>query len=64
MCNISKTSSMGKVLEKCKLIVWDECKMAHKKSLEVLDRSLQDLRGNVRLFGNAVILLAGHFRQL
>ncbi|VDK61509.1 unnamed protein product [Onchocerca ochengi] len=35
---------MGKVLQKCKLIVWDECTMAHKKSMEALDRSLQDLR--------------------
>lgn len=30
MCNISKASGMGKVLQKCKLIVWDECTMAHK----------------------------------
>ena len=62
-CNISKTSGMGKVLQKCKLIVWDECTMAHKKSLEALDRSLQDLRGNSNTFGNALILLAGDFRQ-
>ncbi|GFR29909.1 ATP-dependent DNA helicase [Trichonephila clavata] len=54
---------MGKILQKCKLIVWDECTMAHKKSLEALDRSLQDLRGNTRPFGNALILLAGDFRQ-
>ena len=62
-CNISKASGIGKVLQKCKLIVWDECTMAHKKSLEALDRSLQDLRGNIRPFGNALILLAGDFRQ-
>ncbi len=62
-CNVSKSSSMGKVLQQCKLIVWDECTMAHKKSLEALDRSLQDLRGNLRPFGNALILLAGDFRQ-
>ncbi|KAG8234178.1 hypothetical protein J437_LFUL007338 [Ladona fulva] len=31
MCNISKASGMGKVLQKCKLVVWDECTMAHKK---------------------------------
>ncbi|XP_039277051.1 uncharacterized protein LOC120351239 isoform X2 [Nilaparvata lugens] len=62
-CNISKASGMGKVLQKCKLIVWDECTMAHKKSLEALDRSLRDLRGNVQPFGNALILLAGDFRQ-
>ena len=63
LCNISKTSSMRKVLQKRKLIVWDECTMEHKKSLEALDRSLQDLPGNVRLFGNTVILLAEDCRQ-
>jgi hypothetical protein len=62
-CNISKTSGMAKVLQKCKLIVWDECTMAHKKSLEALDSSLQYLRGNNKPFGNALILLAGDFRQ-
>ncbi|XP_029173244.1 ATP-dependent DNA helicase pfh1-like [Nylanderia fulva] len=61
--NISKASGMRKVLQKCKLIVWNECTMAHKKLLEALDRSLQDLRGNIKPFGNALILLAGDFRQ-
>ncbi|GFX31329.1 ATP-dependent DNA helicase [Trichonephila clavipes] len=63
-CNISKTSGMRKILQKCKVIVWDECTMIHKKSLEALDRSLQDLRENVQSFGNALILLAGDFRQI
>lgn len=62
-CNISKGSGMAKVLKTCKLIVWDECTMAHKKSLEALDRTLQDLRGNAQRFGGALILLAGDFRQ-
>ncbi|XP_069179008.1 ATP-dependent DNA helicase pif1-like [Procambarus clarkii] len=62
-CNISKAFGMGKVLQKCKLIVWDECTMAHNESLEALNRSLQDLRGNIRPFGNASVLLAGDFRQ-
>ncbi|GFT01991.1 ATP-dependent DNA helicase [Trichonephila clavipes] len=34
-----------------------------KKSLEGLDRSLQDLLGNTRPFGSALILPAGDFRQ-
>ncbi|GFU62736.1 transposase [Trichonephila clavipes] len=54
---------MGKILQKCKVIVWDECTIIHKKSLEALDRSLQCLRENVQQFGNALILLAGDFRQ-
>ncbi|GAB0086332.1 uncharacterized protein DMENIID0001_003780 [Sergentomyia squamirostris] len=61
-CNISNTSGMAKLPTQCKMIVWDECTMAHK-SLEALDRTLQDLRGNHTPFGGALILLAGDFRQ-
>ncbi|XP_063987756.1 uncharacterized protein LOC135167948 [Diachasmimorpha longicaudata] len=62
-CNVSKNSAMAKVLQQCKLIVWDECTMAHKKSLEALDRTLKDLRSNNNRFGGAMILLSGDFRQ-
>ena len=62
-CNISKSSGMGKVLQQCKLIIWDECTMAHKKSLEALDQCLKDLRGKSKPFGSTLILLAGDFRQ-
>uniref|UniRef100_A0A182NCC1 ATP-dependent DNA helicase n=1 Tax=Anopheles dirus TaxID=7168 RepID=A0A182NCC1_9DIPT len=55
--NISKTSGKAEVLKKCKLIVWDECTMAHKKSLEALNNSLKDLRENDKLMGGALVLL-------
>lgn len=60
-CNISRHSAMGKLFLQYKLIVWDECTMAHKNSLEALNRTLQDLRRNI--FGGAMILLAGDFRK-
>ena len=62
-CNINKNSRMGKVLQSCQLIIWDECTMAHKKALEALHRTLKDFRGNEQLFGGALILLSGDFRQ-
>jgi hypothetical protein len=62
-CNITKSSGMGKVLQSCQLIIWDESTMAHKKALEALNRTLKDLRGNEQLFGGALILLSGDFRQ-
>ncbi|XP_023315517.1 uncharacterized protein LOC111693855 [Trichogramma pretiosum] len=62
-CNITKNSGMGKILQTCQLIIWDECTMAHKKALEALDRTLQDLRENSSPFGGALILLSGDFRQ-
>lgn len=63
VCNIKKHSGMGNVLRRCHIIIWDECTMAHKHSLEALNRSLKDLKGNERLFGGALILLSGDFRQ-
>ena len=62
-CNISKSYGMGKVLLQRKLVFWDKCKVAHKKSLKALDRSSQDLRENSKPFGSTLILLAGNFRQ-
>ncbi|GFV00105.1 ATP-dependent DNA helicase [Trichonephila clavipes] len=62
-CNISKNSGMGKVLQTCQIIIWDECTMSHKKALEALDRTLRDFRGNKRIFGGTLILLSGDFRQ-
>lgn len=62
-CNIGKRSNMATVLKMCKIIVWDECTMAHKKSLEALDRTLQDLKENNHPMGNTLIMLAGDFRQ-
>ncbi|XP_025422635.1 uncharacterized protein LOC112692239 [Sipha flava] len=62
-CNISKNLPMAKVLQQCKLIVWDECTMVHKKSLETLDRTLKDLRNNQNQFGGEMILLSEDFRR-
>ena len=37
--------------------------MAHKKALEAVDRTMQDLRRDSRRFGGAMILLSGDFQQ-
>jgi len=63
MCNIKKHSGMATVLRKCKIIIWDECTMAHQKSLEALDRTLKDFREKDRPMGGALLLLADDFRQ-
>ncbi len=62
-CNISKVSSTGQLLQKCDLIIWDECTMSHKCAFGALDRSLQDIRQSKCLFGNVVMVIAGDFRQ-
>jgi hypothetical protein len=59
---LTKNSGIGEVLQSCQLIIWDEC-MAHKKELEALNRTLKDLKVNEQLFGGALILMSGDFRQ-
>ena len=63
MCNITKQSSRGKLLQQARLIVWDECTISNKKHIEALDRSLQDLKSNTKLMGGTTVVLAGDFRQ-
>lgn len=46
------------ITENCKI----ECTMAHKRTLGVLNRTLQDLCNNQKLLVG-MILLAGDFRQ-
>ena len=62
-CNIELGTPIARLLELCCLIVWDECTMTHKKALESVNRLLQDVRKNKRLFGGVVMLLTGDFRQ-
>lgn len=62
-CNIARGSGMAKLLKQCKLIVWDECTMAHKQAMEALDRTLRDLRSNDDIMGGVTVVLADDFRQ-
>jgi len=62
-CTIKRNSGRGQVLKACKLIVWDECTMAHHKSIEALNVTLKDIRRNDKLMGGTVLLLCGDFRQ-
>ncbi|XP_054746878.1 uncharacterized protein LOC129252084 [Anastrepha obliqua] len=52
------------MLMQCKLIVWDECTVAHKKSLEALNFTLKNLRRYNNIFSGLMIFLAGDFRQM
>ncbi|XP_029647710.1 uncharacterized protein LOC115221648 [Octopus sinensis] len=62
-CNVSRGSAMGNLLTECSLIIWDEAAMCHKAAFEALERSLQDLRRNMRVMGGVIVLLSGNFRQ-
>ncbi|CAH2226617.1 jg9019, partial [Pararge aegeria aegeria] len=63
VCNITKNSDRGRMLQQCKLLVWDECTMSHKRAIEALDRTIKDIKSNQSIMGGMVVLLAGDFRQ-
>ncbi|XP_067945105.1 uncharacterized protein [Watersipora subatra] len=63
VCNIKKNSGTARLLQRCVLIVWDECTMLHKLAFEALNLALKDLRENNRIFGGVTLLLSGDFRQ-
>lgn len=52
------------MLQQWKLLVWDECTMPHKRAVEALNRTMQDIKSNRSIMGGMVVLLAGDFRQI
>ena len=63
ICNVKRGTAIATLLQNCKLIVWDECTMSHKKAYEAVNRTLQDLRGNTNIMGGVTFLMCGDFRQ-
>ncbi|XP_046141612.1 uncharacterized protein LOC114882103 [Osmia bicornis bicornis] len=64
VCNISKNSEYGRMLQQCKLLVWDECTMSHKRAIEAVNHTMKDIKGNQSIRGGMVVLLAGDLRQI
>jgi hypothetical protein len=54
---------MAQVIKQCRLIVWDECSMSHRKGFEAVDRTLRDLRDCNLPMGGITVVLSGDFRQ-
>ena len=46
------------------LLIWDEVPMQHRSCFEVVDRMLQDIRSNNRLFGGLPVIMGGDFAQI
>lgn len=70
ICGIRQGSDLAVLLERTKLIIWDEAPMAHKHCFEALDRTCRDVlrssnpRSLEQPFGGKVIVFGGDFRQI
>nr|XP_027062743.1 uncharacterized protein LOC113689113 [Coffea arabica] len=62
-CQLSKQSSVAKLLLECKLILWDEASMAKREMIEAFDDLLKDIMDSNLPFGGKVVVFGGDFRQ-
>ncbi|XP_067933012.1 uncharacterized protein [Watersipora subatra] len=63
VCIIKNNRRTAQLLQRCILVVWDECTMLHKLAFEALNLTLKGLLGNNRLFGGVTLLLSRDFHQ-
>ena len=64
VCNFGRGDVTGKLFRMCKLLIIDEVTMGDRFNFEALDRSLQDIRKDKRMFGGLTVLFAGDWRQI
>ena len=60
--SINAQSTLAKLINMAKVIVWDEAPMSHRFQMEALDRTLRDITGLDEPFGGKVTALSGDFR--
>ena len=64
MCSIKRGSDLAKYVKDASLLIIDEAPMLHKKVIEALDRTLQDIRSSDAVMGGLITLMCGDFRQI
>ncbi|CEG66756.1 hypothetical protein RMATCC62417_03280 [Rhizopus microsporus] len=66
-CNIRKDSDLVGLMQRAKLMIWDEVPMQHKYCFEAARRTFQDIRDDpeeLYLFGGKPVVLGGDFVQI
>lgn len=57
------SSTLGQLIARSKLIIWDEVSMATVQSLKLVEEAIRYVSGNNQNFAGKVILLGGDFKQ-
>jgi hypothetical protein len=64
VASIKRNTQMHKVLERTKVIIWDEVPMQHRFGIKAVDRCLRDLLQKENSpFGGITVVFGGDFRQ-
>src|SRR5204862_3806546 len=62
--NVKPDSELARLIKRATLIIWDEAPMMHRFAFEAVDKSIRDLTGSDKPFGDKVVILGGDFRQI
>jgi len=69
-CNITQQMKVAELVRKVDLIIWDEAPLMHRRTFEVVDRTLRDLmqlddaQAIGKIFDGKTVVLGGDFRQI
>ena len=63
-CSIKKESALSRMLQDASILIIDEATLLHRKVLEAMDTTLQDLRSSTEIMGGLLTILCGDFRQI
>ncbi|CAH9098981.1 unnamed protein product [Cuscuta epithymum] len=69
-CHIKHGSPLARLIERTRLIIWDESPMTHRYCFEALDRSMRDVLryshdcDSTMPFGGKTVVFGGDFRQI
>ena len=63
-CNFDKNSNTAGLFRHTRIIVWDECSMMRRESLEAVNRTLQDVCNSDKPFGGILTICCGDVRHL
>ena len=61
--NIERGSDEAELLQRARLLIYDEATMHNKIIFEALDRTLRDIRRNEYMFGGLTVVFSGDWRQ-
>jgi ATP-dependent exoDNAse (exonuclease V) alpha subunit len=64
VAGIKKNSMEAALIRETKLILWDEALMQHRHVFDAVNRSLQDIREDNRLFGGMTVVFGGDYQQI
>ena len=64
LSNIKIQSKDAKKFKDTDVFIWDKAPMAPRYAIEIINKTLQDIMGNKKVFGGKIMILRGDFRQL